>query len=489
MGVQLRRTGAARSLVEGSDVEAARPNRAPPGQVPGERADGPPGGEQGGGSWLQRAWGSATDALGDALDLRQDEERLDAQEDLQAFMGRDYSAANFHPSTGRGLFDAHYAPAQGLLTITVRVHFDFRDGDPANPEWVANAPGNFPADAFRWTDDEKAGWQQSAIAQVRAQWSDRFAFHSTRPFWEALPTVNVETVITPTEDPADAHFDIAVHKWPAQGVVDGAHIVPPGGGDHSTGELNESADGQGITEPDSSHFVRGPGARAAYGDARAKNPGTIRFEQGSDRMVAGEIGRLDAYRDVLARPVMPPFPLAITGHAGSDEADPDALSTRRALAVNNALAGGVKTQPTVRGVGAAGADATEAWRRVDIHVGDFEANQRTVRHEFGHVFGLGDEYPAPDGGTHGASRPAGSEAAHSDLAERLIPGQQPIVTHHDASIMSNGEEMRPYHYVTFLEVLGQMTGTTGQWAIGPGGGLRMRQPGASDLPPIPGNLA
>ena len=100
---------------------------------------------------------------------------------------------------------------------------------------------------------------------------------------------------------------------------------------------------------------------------------------------------------------------------------------------------------------------------MEITVGDFEADQTTVAHEFGHMFGLSDEYPTPDGG----DRDVGTPVAHSALAERLIPGQQPILAHHNEDIMSNGEVVQPHHYVTFLEVLGVMTGTEGEWDIRP----------------------
>ena len=51
--------------------------------------------------------------------------------------------------------------------------------------------------------------------------------------------------------------------------------------------------------------------------------------------------------------------------------------------------------------------------------------------------------------------------------------------------MSNGEQVRPYHYVTFLEALGNMTGTTGTWDIKPGPGAGAKGPG--DFPtPAPG---
>jgi hypothetical protein len=79
------------------------------------------------------------------------------------------------------------------------------------------------------------------------------------------------------------------------------------------------------------------------------------------------------------------------------------------------------------------------------------------------MLGLGDEYASADTG----SRPAGTPVAHSALAQRLIPGQQPILAKHSENIMSTGTDVKPHHYVTFLEVLGVMTGTAGQWDIKP----------------------
>jgi hypothetical protein len=93
------------------------------------------------------------------------------------------------------------------------------------------------------------------------------------------------------------------------------------------------------------------------------------------------------------------------------------------------------------------------------------------------MFGLGDEYP-----NAGAGRPVGTPVAHSALAQALIPGQQPIVATDSDNIMSGGETIRPHHYVTFLEVLGTMTGTTGQWAIGPGLGPASSGPGDFNVP-------
>jgi hypothetical protein len=174
----------------------------------------------------------------------------------------------------------------------------------------------------------------------------------------------------------------------------------------------------------------------------------------------------------------------VTGHASAEGEEEKnlRLSEARARNVSNEIVkGGATTTPTSTGKGEEGATEDPAWRKVEIQVKDFTSKQTTVKHEFGHILGLGDEYPTADA-TPATRRPVGTPVAHSALAQRLIPGQQPILAHHDESIMSNGEEVRPYHYVTFLEALGNMTGTTGTWGIRPGPGPGGRGPGDFPVP-------
>lgn len=83
------------------------------------------------------------------------------------------------------------------------------------------------------------------------------------------------------------------------------------------------------------------------------------------------------------------------------------------------------------------------------------------------MIGLGDEYTSRSGGI-----PVGTEARHSDLAERLIPGQQPVMAMQSGSVMSVGEVVQPWHYVTFLEALESITGIEGEWDVGSGPGAR-----------------
>ncbi|NJL85810.1 MAG: hypothetical protein HC886_07280 [Leptolyngbyaceae cyanobacterium SM1_1_3] len=261
-----------------------------------------------------------TDRVGDALDTRDDEVRLDAEEDLAAFMNEDYTVANHHPTTGRGLFDAAYQPRTGAMTVTLKLCFQFASGDRTNADWIAAVGGPVAAAAytdeqFNWQEGEADAWKGNAIAEVETAWSDQYTFHNTQPHWETLPNVNVRISIV--ETPADeAHFVTTVNKWPKDGGVRDA-VTPPGRADHSTAHFEESAD-NGITNPDSSHFVRNTNSRAAYQIVDTNNPGQILFNLGSAEISAADQARLQTFGTTLGRPEIPPFPVTLTGHSSSE---------------------------------------------------------------------------------------------------------------------------------------------------------------------------
>jgi outer membrane protein OmpA-like peptidoglycan-associated protein len=393
--------------------------------------------------------------------------------DLASFMSQTYSLTNHHPSTGVGLFDAAYNPVAGDLTISLKVCFDFRSGDPADANFVATVGGPaaaaaFTPDQFQWSATEMETWQSRALGDMEGVWSNRHSFHSTRPGFEALPTVrvNVDVVPVPIARRDEAHYVVQVFKWPVEPGRSEFINDPAAGATQSTGEFHESGD-NGITDPDESHFVRDTGTRARYGDADTANPGQVFFDVSQSALRPADRAAVQNLGQTLGRADMPPFDVTVTGRASADgQIDANrALSENRAREVSNELvASGAKRQPTIVAAGEDGATATPDFRRAEIEIGNFESDQRTVVHEFGHMIGLDDEYPAADGA---ASRTVGQEVQHSDLAENLIPGQQPILAHHSENVMSNGEVVRPHHYVTFLEALGQMTSSANQWDVGP----------------------
>ena len=132
------------------------------------------------------------------------------------------------------------------------------------------------------------------------------------------------------------------------------------------------------------------------------------------------------------------------------------LSEARARNVSNEIVkGGAKTTPTSAGKGEEGATEDPTWRMVEIDVKDSRRSRRPSSTSSATSSASATSTPRRTPPRPASKRPVGTPVAHSALAQRLIPGQQPILAHHDESIMSNGEEVRPYHYVTFLEALGE----------------------------------
>jgi hypothetical protein len=93
----------------------------------------------------------------------------------------------------------------------------------------------------------------------------------------------------------------------------------------------------------------------------------------------------------------------------------------------------------------------------EIVVGTGDA-QTVAAHEAGHMFGLDDEYTG-----EGAYK-AGQKTEHTDIAAK--EGHTGAMHAKSDSIMSEGKEVRPHHYVTFLDALRTVTGMQ-EWEQGP----------------------
>jgi outer membrane protein OmpA-like peptidoglycan-associated protein len=102
----------------------------------------------------------------------------------------------------------------------------------------------------------------------------------------------------------------------------------------------------------------------------------------------------------------------------------------------------------------------EPYQRVDLIVGSGEL-QNTVAHEFGHVFGLRDEYVSKGTSFTGTGKAAGEEVGHSGMSEEIGAGK--ASAENNDNIMSMGNKVRAQHYATFGWALKQLTAK--DWVI------------------------
>ena len=171
-------------------------------------------------------------------------------------------------------------------------------------------------------------------------------------------------------------------------------------------------------------------------------------------------------------------PVVLTGHAsstGSAEYNLQ-LSEKRVASVAKFMREkgfvNVETRVSGEGVGEAEASGGENVndRRVDIVIGSGNS-QNTLRHEFGHAFGLGDEYAGTPLVSAGPGVPTvGQDATHDNLVKKMVDaGGTPLkgaVCEPTDSIMSVGDVVRPQHYATFHAALTKITAPQEPWALG-----------------------
>lgn len=370
-------------------------------------------------------------------------------------------------TTGIGGFNAKYDPAAEVLTITLRVGIDFLDALTADPLTgvVLPATPDFAADAlvamanpdqaarvaevqsnWNWSAGQRRDWLTDYEALAEGAWGQRHHFVSDR--WDDLF--------------ADVHVDLQVHA---------GHLAT----DHCQATVFKVPEGS----------PAGPGAVVNSTGSPTANTGTftsahlgatgdflnyrLEFPEGGAAVAgatgAGTVGAGDAGPAFLNKFIADfqrgtptgGAPVRVVGHAsatGSPEAN-RRIARRRAENVAQYLRTHgdriASSRITVESVGADGATADAEWRRVDIVVGDGQA-QVTMAHETGHMLGLDDEYSSPAGGFApgaGSGGDIGDPTGHNPLGG----GTGGSVYENNDNIMSVGNVVRPQHYSTFHEAL------------------------------------
>lgn len=400
-----------------------------------------------------------------------------------------------------GGFDAEYDPKLGELTIIMRCAVDFVDG--ISKEGVARRglekelekANALPTEVqrqqrlalFRWGEGEdavdKTTFRTDVEHEVEPFWSGKHQFFMRKKGWSWLgATVKVDLKVDNKSRVPDAHLTMKPVKVPDT-VRLGAN-VEPGDATNARDQVMNVTSNVHASGSFLNHFVT--------------------FDVGKSNIKAGQDTKLQRVIDTfkgaetspgVADPRSLQTPVLLTGHA-SRTGDPERnqqLSEERARSVEAFMKrhGFVNTEVRTTDVGVGDTAATggevEHDRRVDIQIGSGNS-QNTLRHEFGHAFGLGDEYAATPLVSRGQSRAQGTPqmgdtATHDNLVKNMVDaGGTPLkgaVCEPTDSIMSVGDVVRPQHYATFHASLTKITEPHGPWALGAPTAKNEALPGAA----------
>ncbi|WP_446375174.1 eCIS core domain-containing protein [Coleofasciculus sp. E2-BRE-01] len=167
------------------------------------------------GNWLTDAVSSVGNAIGDALDIRDNEAALDLWEDYQDavqerkdFTGQKHTAQNFQSTTRLGLFDVIYNPATGELKIVCKCKFNFINGS------ATEFPSASPED-LSWETDKgaKKTWKQNFLSACSNAWSGNHTFYCQKDWWESL---QASVTVDFKEVSKDEHFALDIKKIPTR---------------------------------------------------------------------------------------------------------------------------------------------------------------------------------------------------------------------------------------------------------------------------------
>jgi outer membrane protein OmpA-like peptidoglycan-associated protein len=404
---------------------------------------------------------------------------------LEAFIAHGlFGPRDLVPPTNIGGFAASYEPTSNVLTIQVRTGINFVNGltlapgtgvitsnhtdlnqaaIDGNSAPVASRAG-FVAD-FTWTRAQETAFIANLKARVEGAWSSGatgLSFTCTRPGWESLT--------------ATAHVDVDVHHGAATGtdhLESTVYKVPDSGQYTITSAVDGNRNDPNVAFDNDPH---NNGVEMSSTDV-ASTPITNSLLRKSVTF-AHDSAVLDATGQATVNAFTADFqdanldltnPVTLEGHASSSGSDDynRALAQRRIDAVTAQLgtAGftGLNDRVTVDNQGETGAAEAPEWRRVDLICGTGEG-QAVASHEFGHVFGLLDEYAINPGGTiQGTGNPTGTVVGHDAMARAIGAGG--AVSENNDGVMPLGNAVRPQHYATFGWALMQVTGVN-QWQVG-----------------------
>lgn len=438
---------------------------------------------------LQRSAGNAAVSRMLARQRNMIQEQYDtARKERETYIaGGKKGPQTYNPSTGNkdnyyGGFDVEYEPTKGELLVKLKGAVMFLAGmslsaagraqaiEPsAQTAAAAAAINRLPkaaraAEVAKWTWSSAGGPDASDEtdlltgfkSSIEGAWKEKHPFHCTKNYWEdlgAVTKINVEVnkVASAAGKGADQHMLVNTYKV-AKGFIGGhADVSRAGGKTGSAFDNTMNITSEDVNERRDHLLDRG-----------------VKFEAGKSQLTAGGVARIWSLAKEMPN-AAPGSTIAAAGLTVKVQGKDAAQRKERFDAVVEQFkqGGGVDASRLTMvedGEGDAG--------HITVGTG---AAQTVAAHEAGHMFGLDDEYTGS-----GAYAP-GKKTEHTDIA--AAAGHTGAMHATSDAIMSGGKEVRPHHYVTFLDALKQVSGMPG-WDYGPP--KKVEEPSGMGDFPVPG---
>lgn len=356
-------------------------------------------------------------------------------------------------------------PTVGVVNVTVKVHVEFKNFTRAmmrGKEFIGHRWTKAQLADFDWPRDEQEKWTAKFGKAVKDGWSEKRSFVLRDPTfapYKANCKIGVEAIDTP-----EGANTVITAQWVPRGAP----------------RLRSAVGGNGSTATLDARDVDTPITRQVTPSPLIRQVGP--FEHDSDEANAAVTGGVDEFaREIRKRrapggsaagPGKEPFVTAVGRSTSPGAAAYNReLGLRRANKVLEVLSGhklGLISSPD--SVGEEHASKDPKFRRVDL-TAEFGASaaqsvtQNTAAHEFGHMVGLGDEYVEEQPPKGVADKFLADKPTHYEDVRRTLgdDAANDLLVQDSPSIMSTGGEVKPGHYVYFLDALNGVTGKN--WTV------------------------